>query len=90
MLAFNENIWEGKEFDDWWELKKVYNVLVDKELRLHVEIDDKLFDEAESIAVDREQRRVREMRRAQKGGKTKGVIHLPDDRSSDDELEMGR
>jgi tetratricopeptide (TPR) repeat protein len=90
MLAFNGKLWSGKEFDDWWELKKVYNVLIDKELRLHVEIDDKLFDEAESIAIEREQRRVIEMGRTrERGRKIKGVIDLPDDRSSDGDVDMG-
>ncbi|CRG90867.1 E3 ubiquitin-protein ligase RNF213 [Talaromyces islandicus] len=89
MLAFNDGLWNGKGFDDWWELKRVYNVLVDKELRLHVEINDTLFDEAENIAVEREQKRIRDMGRSRERGKrNRGVIDLPDDRSSDGDVGM--
>jgi hypothetical protein len=63
-----------REGFDFWELRKIYNVLTDKELRVHVEIGEEVFDEAERIVIRAVQQR-REERPL--------PIHLPEDRDSD-------
>lgn len=80
--------------EDWWELRRIYNVLLDKELRVHVEIDDEILEEGERKWIEREQRRTEteSRRRAgqEKGGRKKGkgreVVYLPDDADTDHSL----
>jgi hypothetical protein len=77
--------------EDWWELRRIYNVLLDKELRVHVEIDDELLEEGERRWIEREQQRIETRDRGdrEKGGrkKRKGkgreVVYLPDDADTD-------
>jgi hypothetical protein len=47
MVAFHN--FQREERMGFHELRRVYNVLVDKELRIHAEIDEEMFDEAERI-----------------------------------------
>jgi hypothetical protein len=72
--------------EDWWELRRIYNVLLDKELRVHVEIDDEMIEEGERRWIERERQRIETGGRDGKGkrkrkGKGKGreVVYLPDD-----------
>ncbi|OKL61538.1 hypothetical protein UA08_03309 [Talaromyces atroroseus] len=94
MLAFNENqdLWETNktknELDAWWEQRKIYNVLVDKELRIHVEIGDEVFDEAERGWLEKERSRREGGRQERqhhdrKRRKDREVIYLPDDGETD-------
>ncbi|EED21106.1 conserved hypothetical protein [Talaromyces stipitatus ATCC 10500] len=81
MLAFptsNEN--DGSVVvDDWWELHRIYNVLLDKELRVHVEIDDATFEEGERKWVEREHERGLEHVQGGRRRRKKDVVYLPDD-----------
>jgi hypothetical protein len=76
--------------EDWWELRRIYNVLLDKELRVHVEIDDELLEEGERRWIEREQRRIdtrsrggQEKGKGKRKGKGKEVVYLPDDADTD-------
>lgn len=76
--------------EDWWELRRIYNVLLDKELRVHVEIDDDLLEEGERMWIEREQRRIetrsrdgREKGKKKRKGKAREVVYLPDDADTD-------
>lgn len=79
--------------EDWWELRRIYNVLLDKELRVHVEIDDEQLEEGEKRWIEREQRRIESRSRGgrekvdrKKKGKGSDVIDLPDDADTDHSL----
>ncbi|PCG99899.1 RNA-processing protein, HAT helix [Penicillium occitanis (nom. inval.)] len=76
--------------EDWWELRRIYNILLDKELRVHVEIDDELLEEGEKRWIEREQRRIegrtrdgREKGKGKRKGKGREVVYLPDDADTD-------
>ena len=75
--------------EDWWELRRIYNVLLDKELRVHVEIDDELLEEGERKWIEREQRRIESQdrggreKKGRKKGKGREVVYLPDDADTD-------
>jgi hypothetical protein len=70
---------------DFWELRKIYNVLIDKELRVHVDIDEDIFDKAEAMVIQAAQRM--QVPAGGEGGsksrQKKLPIHLPEDRDSD-------
>jgi NRDE-2, necessary for RNA interference len=92
MLAFNEaqDLWDKNktknDLDDWWEQRKIYNVLVDKELRIHVEIGDEVFDEVERVLLDKERNRRdvgQQRKQDRKRRKGREVIYLPDDGETD-------
>lgn len=76
--------------EDWWELRRIYNVLLDKELRIHVEIDDALLEDGERMWIEREQRRIesrgrdsKQKGKVKKTGKEREVVYLPDDADTD-------
>ncbi|EEA25254.1 hypothetical protein TMatcc_006523 [Talaromyces marneffei ATCC 18224] len=75
---------DGEE--DWWELRRIYNVLLDKELRVHVEIDDQMIEAGEKRWLEREQLRIetrgetsRDKGKRKGKGKGREVVYLPDD-----------
>ncbi|RAL07401.1 uncharacterized protein BO97DRAFT_473704 [Aspergillus homomorphus CBS 101889] len=66
---------DGMDFD---ELRHVYNVLVEKELRIHVDIEQELDDLAAKMMVERKDLGL--------SGGVSGVIRMPDD-GDDSEVE---
>lgn len=93
-VSSNDDDYDG---DDWWELRKVYNVLVDKELRIHVEIEDGVFEYAERVqfrkkeGLDRRREEKKKKKkvvgRQQQDGRKRRtgreVVYLPDDGDDD-------
>lgn len=86
----------GMGFD---ELRRVYNVLVDKELRIHAEIDEKMFEKAEAIIINQQRGRMGDGNNSNSNKSTRSgpddyqsrasrrdlPIHLPQDADSGSE-----
>lgn len=70
MLAFTHL----REITGFEELRKIYNVLVEKELRVHVDLEDAFEKHDECLAVTRQHVEGRQS------------VNLPEDASSDDEM----
>lgn len=79
-----QHTWLREEGFDFWELRKIYNVFIDKELRVHVDIDDDVFDEAERMVIQAAQRpHQTQVPAGGEHGSRRLPIHLPEDRDSD-------